>query len=318
MGLAEISIHLSSSREVRVLRWREKPAMDVFLGQVVNGLMLGGLYALISTAYTLIFGVLRIVYLTHGQVMMIGAYSALFVFTLTRNLFIALAFAALIGALLGVGIERFAVRPLYGEHHLMPLVTTVSIGVILEELTRMTVNGGQMVSYPDSLTNGSPGLRIGFIAVSTIQIAVFAISLVSMLGLTYIIRRTWYGRAMRAMAQNPDVAAMLGVSITGISSMTFALSSAITAAAGVLFGLIYTSFDPYFGGIIGLKALAVCLFGGLGSVPGAVLAGFVLGLTESLAAGYLPTSYQNAFAFGLMMIILLVRPSGLVAAPSRP
>jgi branched-chain amino acid transport system permease protein len=199
----------------------------------------------------------------------------------------------------------------------MPLVSTVSAGVIMEEVVRLTVNHGQTISYPSSALAGLPALSFGLIHIGAVQLLVLVISVVLVLTLGYIIRSTWYGRAMRAMAQSPDVTAVLGVDTARIAATTFALSSALTGAGGVLFGLIYASFDPYFGGIIGIKALAVVLLGGLGSLGGAAVGGILIGLVEALATGYLPTSWENAFAFGIMMVILLVRPGGLAGSRQR-
>ena len=291
--------------------------MEQLTGQIANGLMLGGVYALIAVAFNLIFGVLRIVYFAHGQVMMVGAYVGLAVLLTIHNIVLALVAAALVAALLGLFMERVIVRRLLGRHHLMPLVSTVSAGVILEEAIRLGVNHGQTVSYPGSALAGLPSIRFGLIHFGAVQLVVLITSLLLVIALTYAIRTTWYGRAMRAMAQSPDVTRILGVNVPRTSAGTFALSSALTGAGGVLFGLIYASFNPYFGGIIGIKALAVVLLGGLGSLSGAAIGGLLLGLVEALATGYLPTSWENAFAFGLMMLILLVRPGGLAGSPQR-
>ncbi len=287
--------------------------MNLFLGQLVNGIMLGGLYALVAVAYTLIFGVLRIVYFAQGQVMMIGAYAGLVVLLVVPSIPIALAAACIVGAALGFVIERVAVRPLAGRHHLMPLVTTVSVGVILEELVRLGVARGFSVAYPPAVLAQGQIVRFGLVTASSMQFGVFLAAAGLMAALTLLINRSWYGRAIRSVAADRDVAALLGVNLNRVTSATFALSSALTAGAGVLFGLTYSTIDPYFGGIIGFKALAVVLFGGLGSLTGAGLAGLVLGITEAMAAAYLPTSYLDAFAFGTMMLVILVRPGGLVS-----
>ena len=291
--------------------------MDQLPTQIVNGLMLGGVYALIAVAFNLIFGVLRIVYFAHGQVMMVGAYVGLAVLLTLHNVAFALIAAALVAAVVGLFMERVVVRPLLGQHHLMPLVSTVSAGVIMEEVVRLAVNHGQTVSYPESALAGFPNLSFGTVSFGAVQLLVLVISVLLVLALGWVIRATWYGRAMRAVAQSPDITAILGVNIPRTAAMTFAISSALTGAGGVLFGLIYASFDPYFGEIIGIKALAVVLLGGLGSLGGAAAGGILLGLVEALAIGYLPTSWENAFAFGLMMVILLVRPGGLAGSAQR-
>lgn len=288
--------------------------MVEFLQQVINGLLMGGVYALVAVGFALIFGVLRVIYMTHGEVLMLAAYIGLFATSLTQSLVVAMASAMAAAALVGVVIERVAIRPLRGQHHLMPLVTTISVGLILQEVVRITVHGGEPVAYPRQIRMGVNPIAIGPLSIGSAQVIVLVVSIGLMLALTWFIRRTKNGRAIRAVAQDLDVAAMLGVSIDRISALTFAISSALTGAAGVLFGVIFSSITPYIGGNIGFKALAIVLFGGLGSLPGAVVGGLILGLVESLAVGYLATTYRDAFAFATMILILLVKPTGLFGA----
>ncbi|HTU01752.1 MAG TPA: branched-chain amino acid ABC transporter permease [Candidatus Sulfotelmatobacter sp.] len=285
--------------------------MAEFLQQVINGLLMGGVYALVAVGFALIFGVLRVLYMTHGEVLMLAAYIGLFAVTLTNSLVIAMLAAMASAAIVGMLIERIAVRPLRGQHHLMPLVTTISVGLILQEVIRITVHGGEPVAYPRQVRLALSPISLGPLTIGSAQVLVLIVSVVLMIALTYFIRRTKAGRAIRAVAQDFDVAAMLGVSIDRVSALTFAVSSALTGAAGVLFGVLFSSITPYIGGGIGFKALAIVLFGGLGSLPGAVVGGLILGLVESLAVGYLATTYRDAFAFATMILILLVRPSGL-------
>jgi branched-chain amino acid transport system permease protein len=285
--------------------------MVEFLQQVVNGLLMGGVYALVAVGFSLIFGVLRVLYMTHGEVLMLAAYIGLGAVSLTNSLVLALVSAMAVAALVGVLIERIAIRPLRGRHHLMPLVTTISIGLILQEGVRIAVRGGEPVAYPRHIRMAVSPISLGPLTIGSAQALVLLVSIVLMLALTYFIQRTWNGRAVRAIAQDLEVAAMLGVSIDRISALTFAISSAMTGAAGVLFGVLFSSITPYFGAGIGFKAIAIVLFGGLGSLPGAVVGGLILGLVESLAVGYLATTYRDAFAFATMILILLVRPGGL-------
>jgi branched-chain amino acid transport system permease protein len=288
--------------------------MTVFLQQVVNGLVIGSSYALVAVGFTLIFGVLRIVYLAHGAVLVAGAYLGLFALTSTGSVTVALLVGTVGSALLGLLVEFVALRPVREQNHLIALVTTVSFATIVQEALRLSVQGGQPISYPDSI--GSVLLRTEIAGVSlhvTVgQLAVTAVALALVVALTFIIQRTWMGRSIRAVADSPLIASMLGIRVNVISAQTVALASALAGAAGVLLGLTIPAIDPYVGEHLQFKALAVVLFGGLGSIPGAVLGGVLLGFVEAMAAGYLATSFRDLFAFMTMVVILFFRPSGLL------
>lgn len=287
--------------------------MTVFLQQVVNGLVIGSSYALVAVGFTLIFGVLRIVYLAHGAVLVAGAYLGLFALTWLGSVAGALVVGIIGAVMLGLLVELVALRPVRQQDHLIALVTTISFATIVQEALRLTVQSGQPISYPDSI--GSVLLKAQFGGVSlhiTVgQLAVMVVALVLVVTLTFIIQRTWMGRSIRAVADSPLVASMLGIRVNAISAQTVAIASALAGAAGVLLGLTIPAIDPYVGEHLQFKALAVVLFGGLGSLPGAVLGGVLLGFVEAMAAGYLATSYRDLFAFMTMVVILFFRPSGL-------
>jgi branched-chain amino acid transport system permease protein len=288
--------------------------MTVFLQQVVNGLVIGSSYALVAVGFTLIFGVLRIVYLAHGAVLVAGAYLGLFALNWSGSVTVALLVGTIGSALLGLLVEFVALRPVREQNHLIALVTTVSFATIVQEALRLSVQGGQPISYPESI--GSVLLQIEIAGVSlhvTVgQLAVMAVALALVVALTFIIQRTWMGRSIRAVADSPLIASMLGIRVNVISAQTVALASALAGAAGVLLGLTIPAIDPYVGEHLQFKALAVVLFGGLGSIPGAVLGGVLLGFVEAMAAGYLATSFRDLFAFMTMVVILFFRPSGLL------
>jgi branched-chain amino acid transport system permease protein len=288
--------------------------MTVFLQQVVNGLVIGSSYALVAVGFTLIFGVLRIVYLAHGAVLVAGAYLGLFALNWSGSVTVALVVGTVGSALLGLLVEFVALRPVREQNHLIALVTTVSFATIVQEALRLSVQGGQPISYPESI--GSALLRTEIAGVSlhvTVgQLAVMAVALALVVALTFIIQRTWMGRSIRAVADSPLIASTLGIRVNVISAQTVALASALAGAAGVLLGLTIPAIDPYVGEHLQFKALAVVLFGGLGSIPGAVLGGVLLGFVEAMAAGYLATSFRDLFAFMTMVVILFFRPSGLL------
>jgi branched-chain amino acid transport system permease protein len=288
--------------------------MTVFLQQVVNGLVIGSSYALVAVGFTLIFGVLRIVYLAHGAVLVAGAYLGLFALTSTGSVTVALIVGTIGSALLGLLIEFVALRPVREQNHLIALVTTVSFATIVQEALRLSVQGGQPISYPESIGSALLQTQIAGVSlhVTVGQLAVMAVALTLVVALTFIIQRTWMGRSIRAVADSPLIASMLGIRVNVISAQTVALASALAGAAGVLLGLTIPAIDPYVGEHLQFKALAVVLFGGLGSIPGAVLGGVLLGFVEAMAAGYLATSFRDLFAFMTMVVILFFRPSGLL------
>ena len=288
--------------------------MTVFLQQVVNGLIIGSSYALVAVGFTLIFGVLRIVYLAHGAVLVAGAYIGLFSLMWFGSLLAALVVGTIGAAILGLLVEFVALRPVRQQDHLIALVTTTSFATILQEALRLSVQNGQAVSYPASIGSVLLQTNIGGVSlhVTVGQVAVIVVALVLVVALTFIIQRTWMGRSIRAVADSPLIASMLGIRVNVISAQTVALASALAGAAGVLLGLTIPAIDPYIGEHLQFKALAIVLFGGLGSIPGAVIGGLLLGFVEAMAAGYLATSYRDLFAFVTMVVILFFRPSGLL------
>jgi branched-chain amino acid transport system permease protein len=282
----------------------------LLLQQLVNGVMLGAVYALIAIGYTLIFGVLGMLHLAHGEVFMVGAFVGLVVTTAySGNVMLALAAAMLATGLLGVLIERVAFRPLRGAHHLAPLATTIGAGIALQETARWYF-GPEQKGFPSTIA-----LRlweIGPLRVSSVQVFILASAVVLMAAVSLFLARTRAGRAVRATAEDPTVAGLLGVNVGAVIVLVFFVASALAGAAGVLVGLAYNSVHPFIGVQMGIKGLVVMLLGGLGNVPGAMVGGLVLGVLEVLGVAYFASSYRDAFAFGAVMLMLLVRPEGLL------
>ncbi len=278
--------------------------------QLVNGVMLGAVYALIAIGYTLIFGVLGMLHLAHGEVFMIGAFVGLLVITkVSANIFVALAAAMLATGVLGLLIERVAFRPLRGAHPLAPLATTIGAGIALQETARWYF-GPEQKGFPAGIALTL--WELGPLRVSSVQIFILVAALVLMAAVHLFLARTSAGRAVRATAEDPVVAGLLGVNVETTIMVTFFVASTLAGAAGVLVGLAYNSVHPFIGVQIGIKGLVVMLLGGLGNVPGAMVGGLVLGILEVLGVAYLASSYRDAFAFGAVMIILLARPEGLL------
>jgi branched-chain amino acid transport system permease protein len=290
--------------------------MTTFLQQLVNGLSLGSIYALIALGYTMVYGVLRLINFAHGDVYMVGAYVGYF---LSRRLqgggpsFVS-ALLVMLGsmiacALLGILIERLAYRPVRRESRLTLLITAIGVSLFIENLA-------QLVFGPDPKFFPSLAPRANFIVagvrLTSEQITVVVVSVLLMLLLRFFIMKTRTGKAMRAVSFSLDAARLMGISTDWIISVTFALGSALAAAAGVLIGMQIPKIDPLMGIMYGLKAFVAAVLGGIGSIPGAVLGGLLIGTSEVMVVGYLSSTYREAIAFGILILVLILRPQGLL------
>jgi branched-chain amino acid transport system permease protein len=285
----------------------------MLLQQVANGLMLGGTYALVAIGYSLVFGVLRLIHLAHGEVFMVGAFIGLEIMLALNIGPLAALAAAIVGtALLGVVLELIVFRPIRrkGGSFLAPMVTSIGAGLILQEVFTK-IFGAEQSEFPAGLDNDV--YRLGPLLISATQVFIIVIAVLSMIILHLFISRTRYGMAMRAVAENIEIASVLGINTDAVIMLTFAVASALAGIAGVLVGLAYTAVSPFMGINMAVKGLAIMLVGGLGSVYGAMVGGLLLGLVEVLCVAYFASSYRDAVAFGLMIIILLARPRGLFA-----
>lgn len=281
----------------------------MFLQQLVNGIMLGSVYSLIAIGYTLVFGVLNLLHLAHGEVFMAGAFIGLYIMLFWKVPFIVGLLGAMAGAgLIGILIELIAVRPLPKGRPLAPLITTIGVAIILQQISSRIFGGEQKV-FPESFEIVS--YNLGPAAVTNLQLFILANALILMVLLHLLINKTKIGKAMRAVAENTSIARALGVNVSRIISFTFFVASALAGAAGVLVGMIYSAVSPYMGVTMGLKGLVIMLLGGLGNVPGAMVGGLLLGVVEVMSVAYLASSYKDAFSFGVLIFVLLLRPAGL-------
>jgi len=295
--------------------------MTEFLQQFINGLSLGSIYALIALGYTMIYGILRFINFAHGDVFMIGAFSGyylafLFSFaTFTGGASVTMAIVILLGSMvvcsiLGFTLEKLAYKPLRNSPKLTILITAIGVSLFLEY-------GGQLVfgadpkSFPTLLENKQL-FNVGGAAVFSNSVVVIIVSFILMIILRIIVMNTKMGTAMRAVSFNHNVASLMGININKIISFTFILGSSLAAAAGILFGLNYPKIDPLIGIIYGLKAFVAAVLGGIGNILGAALGGLILGIVETFVSGYLSSTYRDAIAFGILIIILLFRPTGLL------
>jgi len=285
------------------------------LQQLINGLSLGAIYALLALGYTMVYGVLRFINFAHADIFMVGSFIGYYLgghvpqATLWGGMVVLLA-TMLGGALLGVLIERFAYRPLRGGPTLNVLITAIGVSLLLE-------NGGQLVfgATPRTFPQLFPFERFQFgrLVVSSNQLTVIGVAALLIAALQLVIFKTRMGMAMRAVSLNPKAAQLVGVNINTVISFTFALGSALAAAGGILYSMNYPSIDPLMGVMPGLKAFTAAILGGIGNIPGAALGGLILGGAETLVGGsrHLST-YKDAIAFGILIVILLFRPAGLL------
>lgn len=271
--------------------------------------MVGSTYSLVAIGYTLIFGVLSVLHFAHGEVFMIGAFIGLECVLLAKMNIIVAIVAAMVGAgLLGMVIERGVIRLIKREYHLAPLSATIGLTVVLQEgITK--IFGGDTVGFPETFQ--AETYRFGNISIDSTQVIILAISFFLMATLTLFVKNTRTGKAIRAVAENPVTARLLGVNIHRVTMLTFTISSALAGAAGVLVGLAYNAISPFMGTRMALLSFAIMLLGGLGNITGAMAGGLILGVVEVLSTVYISSSYRDAFAFGTMVLILIFRPSGL-------
>lgn len=280
--------------------------------QLINGLMLGASYSLIAIGYTLIFGVLRLLYFAHGEVFMIGAFVGLYLVVLGgASIYLALLGAMVLCALLGALAFYVTVRPVRQDRPLAPLISSIGLTIVLQNLA-VYIFGGQQLAFPEAIKQQL--FHLGPITISSVQIFILAIAITLMVVLWLFIERTRMGRAIRATAENHETAALLGVDVNRVVLVTFMIGSGIAGVAGVLDGIKNSGISPFMGLGAAVKGLIVMLLGGLGNVPGAMVAGLLLGMIEILSAAYIGTTERDLFSFLILIFILLYKPTGLFGA----
>jgi len=297
--------------------------MDTFVQQLINGLTIGSIYALIALGYTMVYGILRLINFAHGDIYMLGAYSGFFIahwlgFAQAPSLpglAITLVGSMVAAALLGMVIERFAYRPMRKYARMTTLITAIGVSLLLENLS-VVIFGGAPRSFPELLQNQTYTL-FGNAAISKSQLLIFGVSVGLMLLLQWVVYRTKVGTAMRAVSFNLNSAKLMGINTDAIIVFTFALGSALAAAGGVLTAQYNPTIYPLMGIITGLKAFVAAVLGGIGNIPGAVLGGLLIGAAETIVVGYgqnigIPSTYRDAVAFAILILVLLFRPAGLL------
>lgn len=285
----------------------------IFLQQLINGLSLGSIYALIALGYTMVYGIVKLINFAHGDVMMVGAYTGYFVLlALGANVpGMAAAFIAamVVCGVLNVVIELFAYRPLRDAPRLNSLITAIAVELILQ-------NGMRVIPFIGADPRQYPTMKIrnftfGPLSISNIQLVVIVLSAVLMVVLNYIVNHTKTGKAMQAVSFDMQAASLMGISVNKTISFTFALGAVLAGAGGILYATAYPQIDPMLGYMPGLKAFIAAVLGGIGSIPGAMLGGIVLGVAETLTKGFLISQFADAISFAILIIILLVKPTGI-------
>lgn len=287
---------------------------------MINGLTVGGVYALIALGYTMVYGVLELINFAHGEIYMIGAYLGIIflgVFTvlgvteysLYLALFLTFVLSVFFCSAYGFTIEKLAYRPLRRASRLSPLISAIGVSIFLQNYVMLTQGATDKV-FPRGFQAST--LEFYNVTMTTLQVFILVVSLLLMFLLQLFIMKTRTGKAMRAVAQDKVMASLVGINVDGIISITFILGSGLAAVAGLMVAMYYGLVNYYIGYIVGIKAFTAAVLGGIGSIPGAMLGGFTLGLIESFGASYLSSEYKDAYAFIILIIILLIRPEGLL------
>ena len=292
-------------------------SIDVLLQQIVNGLVVGSVYALVALGYTMVYGILQLINFAHGEIVMIGALTALVTTkALTAAgvppvlaLIIAIFVAMVVCAVAGMLIERIAYRPLRTAPRLAPLITAIGMSILLQQIA-ILVFGRNYFSFPEIIPKEP--IFLGHITITVNEIVIFLTSIALMVALLWLVNRTKIGTAMRATAENQKVAGLMGIDINKIIGITFAIGSALAAVAGVMVASNYGQAHYYMGFMLGLKAFTAAVMGGIGNLWGAVAGGLILGLVENVGLIFVRGDYKDIFAFVVLVLVLIFRPQGLI------
>lgn len=287
---------------------------SLFLQQFINGLSLGSIYALIALGYTMVYGIVTLINFAHGDIMMMGAYAGYFVLVAlgasSGGFAAALLVAMVFCGFLGVAIERLAYRPLRNAPRLNSLITAIAVELILQNMMRVLPFAGPDPKQFPALN--VPAIVIGPVSIPGIKALVIIASVLLMLALHILVNYTRTGKAMRSVSYDMQASSLMGINVNKTIAVTFAIGSVLAGAGGVLYASAYPQVDPLMGYMPGLKAFVAAVLGGIGSIPGAMIGGVILGIAETMTKGYGPSQYADAISFGILILILLVKPTGLL------
>lgn len=289
--------------------------MTQFLQQMINGLSLGSIYALVALGYTMVYGIIKLINFAHGDIYMLGAYIGFIVTTKLGLGFMPALLISMVGcAIIGMTIERIAYKPLRHATRITALITAIGVSYFLEAGTQRVMGAG-VQTFPNVFVNET--IMLGNVRISTQQIVIFVVTIVLMVALQFLVNKTKIGRAMRAVSVDADAARLMGVNVNATISFTFAIGSALAGAAGVLVGVYYNSINPLMGMLPGIKAFIAAVFGGIGIIPGAMLGGFFIGIVETMVAGYGSSLWKDAVVYIILILILIIKPAGLLGKNTK-
>lgn len=281
-----------------------------FLNQIINGLQVGSIYALIALGYTMVYGIVKLINFAHGDIIMVGSYTAMVLMTMAGMPFILALLASMaLCAIFGAVIERVAYKPLRNSPRISALITAIGVSLLLQNASQLIFSPNPQ---PFPVTFKVPPLVIGEMKLSFITLLTIVVAVGLMLALQAFVRNTKMGKAMRAVSEDTSAAQLMGINVSTTISVTFAIGSALAAIGAVLYSTAYPSIMPTMGSMPGLKAFIAAVLGGIGVLPGAMLGGFVMGVAESLTKGYISSQWADAVVFGILIVVLLVKPSGIL------
>ena len=291
--------------------------MGQLLQQLINGVSLGSIYALIALGYTMVYGIINLINFAHGDIYMVGAYVGFALTTfLGLGFFPSLLISMVVCSILGMVIEKVAYKPIRNSTRIAALITAISVSLFLQ-YTMMYFVTPDTRTFPEVLANKRLTFLGGSIILDVKNIYIVLITILLMVGLQYVVHRTKIGKAMRAVSLDKEAAELMGINVDKVISYTFAIGSALAGAAGVLVGVYYNTINPLMGAAPGLKAFVAAVLGGIGIIPGAVFGGFFLGMTETMVSAYGGSVFKDAVAFTILIIVLLVKPNGLLGKTTR-
>ena len=286
-----------------------------FAQQLVNGVQICSVYALVAIGYTMVYGIAKMINFAHGDIIMVGSYVALLFFQSSGlPVWGVIAATAAVSAVLGVTIERLAYKPLRGGSRMSALITTIGVSLMLQN-GFLLIFGSSPKPFPNHFTG--EGFTLGGVTVSRLTAITLVVTVVLMVLLTLFVNRTRVGKAMRAVSEDQGAAQLMGINIDTSISITFAIGSALAAVAAVLYSSTYPLINPYMGSMLGLRAFIAAVIGGIGVIPGAMIGGFIIGIAEALIKRYISSAMADAIGFALLIIVLLVKPSGLLGRNER-
>lgn len=291
--------------------------MEQFFQQTINGISLGSIYALIALGYTMVYGIIKLINFAHSDVYMLGAYFGYVCMTSFKLGFLpSLLISMVLCILIGVMIEKIAYKPLRNATRIAVLITAIGVSLFLEYVT-MAIAGANVRSYPPQTGILDQSFNIGSINITMQQIIIVSITIILMVLLQFIVKKTRIGKAMRAVSLDSDAAELMGINVNTTISFTFAIGSALAGAAGIMVGIYYNSINPLMGMLPGLKAFVAAVFGGIGIIPGAMIGGYFIGIVEVLVSGYGNSMYRDGVVFAILILVLIIKPAGLLGKNTR-